>query len=151
MTYDFEGVLIRIAEVLSAIPGRITVEGHTDDVPVRGGPFASNWDLSAARAATVTNALLASSDISPLRMRVSGYAATQPRNSNETAESRARNRRVEIIADLSESLAVVEADARARLQDIFSRPSEKAPPPASGSRNARNESQAAKAENILSW
>ena len=112
LTYDFETLLIDMADVLAEIPGKLTVEGHTDDIPIRTTRFYSNWDLSAARAAAVANALLAVEDVEPTRLAVKGLADTKPRVSNDTAESRAKNRRVEIIVDLSGPLKEQEIELR---------------------------------------
>ena len=57
--------------------------------------YRSNWDLSAARAASVAHELLAAG-VEPARLEVSGHADTQPRVANDTAEHRAQNRRVDI-------------------------------------------------------
>ena len=73
------------------------VGGHTDTRPLTGGPYKSNWDLSAARAASVAERMLARGQIAPQRMVVAGYAYTRPVAGNDTAADRARNRRVEII------------------------------------------------------
>jgi chemotaxis protein MotB len=78
------------------MPGAITVAGHTDNVPIKnGGLYRSNWDLSAARAASVAHELLAAG-VEPARLEVSGHADTQPRVANDTPEHRAQNRRVDI-------------------------------------------------------
>ena len=74
---------------------RISVEGHTDDVPVQGGVFDSNWDLAAARANAVTRYLLAQG-FAPARLQSVSYADTRPVSDNATAEGRAANRRVEL-------------------------------------------------------
>ncbi|WP_286221535.1 MotB family protein [Marinobacter apostichopi] len=112
LTYDFETLLLDMADVLAEIPGRLTVEGHTDDIPIRTSRFYSNWDLSAARAAAVANALLAVEEVEPTRLAVKGLADTKPRVSNDTVESRAKNRRVEIIVDLSGPLQEQEVELR---------------------------------------
>jgi len=104
VTYEFEGLLLDMAEVLSDMPGKITIEGHTDDVPIRTSQFASNWNLSAARAAAVANVLLARQQLSADRIRVAGMADTEPRAVNSSAANRARNRRVEIILDLADDV-----------------------------------------------
>jgi chemotaxis protein MotB len=76
--------------------GAITVSGHTDNVPIRsGGQYRSNWELSAARAASVAHELLAAG-LDPARLMVSGHADTQPRVMNDSAANRALNRRVDI-------------------------------------------------------
>lgn len=104
LTWEFEGLLLDMAKVLADIPGRLTVEGHTDNVPIRTDRFYSNWDLSAARAAAVANVLLARDHVLPTRLSVTGLADTEPRVPNNSADNRAKNRRVEIIIDLSEPM-----------------------------------------------
>jgi chemotaxis protein MotB len=101
VTPDFDDLLRRMAGVLAQVPGTLTIEGHTDDVPISTMRFTSNWDLSAARAAAVANSLLLHAPIQSARLRVMGYAETHPREPNASAPPRARNRRVEIIVDQS--------------------------------------------------
>ncbi|AXS84048.1 flagellar motor protein MotB [Marinobacter sp. Arc7-DN-1] len=104
LTWEFEGLLLEMAKVLATIPGNLTIEGHTDNVPIRTERFYSNWDLSAARAAAVANVLLARDYVQPTRLAVTGLADTEPRVSNTSPGNRAKNRRVEIIIDLSEPM-----------------------------------------------
>jgi chemotaxis protein MotB len=86
----------RIGLLVTGMAGAITVSGHTDDVPIRtGSQYRSNWELSAARAASVAHELLAAG-LDPARLMVSGHADTQPRVPNDTAANRAMNRRVDI-------------------------------------------------------
>jgi chemotaxis protein MotB len=94
---DFLPVMARLREALSEIPGTIAVEGHTDDVPVRGGRFESNWDLSANRALSVTHELLRGDLLANERMMLVGYAETRPFTENDSPEGRAMNRRVELV------------------------------------------------------
>ncbi|MBQ9238548.1 MAG: flagellar motor protein MotB [Treponema sp.] len=76
---------------------RFRIEGHTDDTPVAfDSQFLSNWELSAARAINVLH-YLADFGVNELQFSVGGYADTRPKFSNETAEGRAYNRRVDII------------------------------------------------------
>lgn len=88
-----------IQRILGHIPDNqmIIVGGHTDNRPVAGGAYKSNWDLSAARAASVAEQVLLQGGIDPTRLVVAGYADTRPIEPNDTAEHRTRNRRVEII------------------------------------------------------
>ena len=74
---------------------RISVEGHTDNVPVRGGAFASNWDLASARANAVTRYLL-EQGFEPSRLQSVSYADTRPVAGNDSDRGRAANRRVEL-------------------------------------------------------
>ena len=112
MTADFEDMLDKVAEVIARLPGEITIEGHTDNIPINTSRFQSNWDLSAARASSVANALLIGDAVQPERLKVQGYAETRPRASNEWPETRSLNRRVEIIIDLSGSIEEYEAQLR---------------------------------------
>jgi chemotaxis protein MotB len=112
LTWEFEGLLLEMANVLSHIPGKLTIEGHTDNVPIHTDRFSSNWDLSAARAAAVANALLATKEVDPGRLAVKGLADTQPRVANDSDDNRAKNRRVEIIVDMSEPLHEHEVQLR---------------------------------------
>jgi chemotaxis protein MotB len=74
---------------------RISVEGHTDNVPVQGGQFASNWDLASARANAVARYLL-EQGFEPSRLQSVSFADTRPVASNDSEEGRAANRRVEL-------------------------------------------------------
>lgn len=96
VTEGFADLLAEMSSLLADMPGAIVIDGHTDDVPVRGRRFQSNWDLSAMRAASVANVLLANAELAPSRLRVVGHADTQPLADNASEDSRARNRRVEI-------------------------------------------------------
>jgi chemotaxis protein MotB len=95
---DGREALRKVAEALRGIQGRaIRVEGHTDDVPTgAGGPFATNWELSAARALAVVR-FLQDSGVDPTRLSGVGYGEFQPIESNGTPEGRSLNRRIEII------------------------------------------------------
>jgi chemotaxis protein MotB len=101
LTPEFEELLMRISEALVIVPGVLIVEGHTDNVPISTERFNSNWDLSAARASSVTNALLFNTQLAAERLSVRGFADTRPLADNDTDENRAMNRRVELIIDQS--------------------------------------------------
>ena len=77
----------------------VSVEGHTDNIPIENLRFATNWELSSTRATNVTRYLIAHG-ISAGRLRAVGYADTRPRTDNTTAEDRARNRRVSLVLQL---------------------------------------------------
>ncbi len=74
----------------------IAVEGNTDDVPITGGAFPSNWELSTARASSVVRFLIAKG-VDSQRLSAVGYAEQHPIATNATAAGRALNRRVEIV------------------------------------------------------
>ncbi|MCP3665109.1 MAG: flagellar motor protein MotD [Gammaproteobacteria bacterium] len=88
--------LRNIAKVIAPIPNRILVEGHTDNIPIKTPSFPSNWELSAARAASVVH-LFSKQDVAPTRMAAIGYGEFQPREDNSTLEGRQTNRRVALI------------------------------------------------------
>jgi chemotaxis protein MotB len=90
-------LLLKIGSVLADGKGEVIVAGHTDNVPVHGGPYGSNLKLSIARAATVAEFLLAKSAIPASRVSTMGFGKYRPIETNDTDEGRKRNRRVEII------------------------------------------------------
>lgn len=90
----------KIADLLAEIPHKINVIGHTDDQPIRGGAFASNWELSVMRATSVARFLIEEMGVSASRVTVSGRSFYQPQAGNATPADRAKNRRVEIIVSL---------------------------------------------------
>jgi chemotaxis protein MotB len=87
----------RIAAVLMQYGLDMRVEGHSDDVPIHNDTFASNWDLSTARAMAVAMMLIDEAGFDPQRMSVAGYAQYHPVASNDTPEGRRANRRVDIV------------------------------------------------------
>ena len=91
-------LLVHLAPVLNrqASDHRVVVEGHTDNIPIKGSTYPSNWELSPARASAVVRALIAM-HLHPRRMEASGRAYLEPTASNSTASGRAHNRRVEIV------------------------------------------------------
>ena len=90
-------LLDSIATSLVSLDNHIRIEGHTDNVPIQTSRFPSNWELSTARATTIVSYLLMHFRLSPDRLSAAGYAEFRPTASNDTAEGRARNRRVDII------------------------------------------------------
>jgi chemotaxis protein MotB len=94
---DGLAALAKVAEALRGVQGKvIRVEGHTDAVPVGGGTWASNWELSAARALAVVR-VLQDKGVDPTRLAAAGYGEYQPIAENETPEGRSLNRRIEIV------------------------------------------------------
>ena len=85
-----------LAGVLKTLPNSIDVEGHTDNVPINNDLYPSNWELSAARAASVVH-LFTQYGVDPRRLSSIGYAEYRPIASNKTASGRMRNRRVKIV------------------------------------------------------
>lgn len=89
-------VLRELAEKFKPLDNVIHVEGFTDNVPISNFDFLSNWELSAARAASVVH-LFTRLGIHPKRLAAIGYGEFRPVASNETADGRARNRRVVLV------------------------------------------------------
>ena len=90
-------IMNRIAEVNAAGNSEIKVSGHTDDVPlIFGSNYRDNWDLAAARSASVVQAFAANGTISEERLEAISYGESRPVEPNDTAEGRAKNRRIEI-------------------------------------------------------
>jgi chemotaxis protein MotB len=99
--------LAAVAEALRGLKGRaIRVEGHTDNVPTSGGAFASNWELSSARALAVVR-FLQDTGVDPTRLVAAGYGEFQPISPNDTPEGRSLNRRIEIVLAPVEGVAAV--------------------------------------------
>ena len=90
-----------LARLLQGYPGRIEVAGHSDNIPVTGGRYRSNWELSTARAASVVESLIALG-IPAYRLHATGHADTRPITENETPAGRAKNRRVEFIVEMGQ-------------------------------------------------
>jgi chemotaxis protein MotB len=90
-------ILDKVAEVLKALPNEVRVEGHTDEIAPDGSGFATNWDLSAARAVAVVGYLVKGAGLAPERVYAAAYSQYRPLSDNETAEGRMKNRRAEIL------------------------------------------------------
>jgi len=94
---DGKEALSKLAVVINNSPDiQILVEGHTDNVPIRG-KFEDNWALSTARATAIVRILTNAYDVVPERVTAAGRSFYYPKTSNETSEGRAKNRRTEII------------------------------------------------------
>lgn len=92
---DGADVLGELSEITTGLDIGVVVSGHADNRPIRNSVFASNWELSAARAAGVARALVAKGH-SPTKVRVESFGEFRPIASNDTPEGRSKNRRVEL-------------------------------------------------------
>ncbi len=92
-------VLEQVAKVLKQELGEqpITVEGHTDNIPITRSKWKDNWELSLARARAVLTDLVKERGVEPTRISATGYGEYRPVASNDTPEGRQKNRRVEIV------------------------------------------------------
>ena len=108
---EFVPRLIQIANILAEVDNYVRIEGHTDDVPVaQGGRYASNWEVSTARATSLVQLFIRESDLPPEKMSAIGYGEYRPIASNDTPEGRAMNRRVEIVVIRSRYNSMEAAD-----------------------------------------
>lgn len=90
-------VLHSIAQAVKRVPYTVLIEGHTDAEPLRpGSRYASNWELSLARAMSVVNYMVQYEGIAPERLGVAAFGEYHPRFPNDSPEHRAANRRIEI-------------------------------------------------------
>jgi len=96
LTSEGRTVLDGLVEVLKGHRGIVSIEGHSDNVPIASERYPSNWELSSGRASGVARYLI-DKGLSPDQLRAVGYADTRPLAANDTPEGRARNRRVTIV------------------------------------------------------
>lgn len=89
--------LRQIAASLGQTPYDLRIEGHTDNIPMHSAAFDSNWELSSARATGIARLLIDLKTIAPERISAAGYAEFHPVASNDTAEGRGENRRVDLV------------------------------------------------------
>jgi chemotaxis protein MotB len=96
---QLQKLALTLADIATKIPDDINwvlqVEGHTDDIPIRAGRFADNWDLSTERALSVVR-FLASQGVPANRLAATGYGEFQPLDPGDTDDARRRNRRIEL-------------------------------------------------------
>lgn len=88
--------LKKLAKVLKELPNHIDVEGHTDNLAIKTSLYPSNWELSAARAASVVH-LFTQQGIAPTRLAAIGYGEFRPVAGNDTVKGRRKNRRVKVV------------------------------------------------------
>lgn len=120
-----EGVLRKLAGILSPFPNAMRVEGYTDNTPIATSTFPSNWELSAARAATVAR-LLTTTGVDPHRVGIIGWGEFRPTADNATDEGRNRNRRVLIVV-MSDKAAPARFYSDADRMDLSAAPAPAVP------------------------
>ena len=96
VTSTAQAVIDRVATTLEPLDVAVRIEGHTDDTPIRTARYASNWELSTARASAVV-ARFIEQHVDPRRLSAAGYGEFHPRASNDNADGRASNRRVDVV------------------------------------------------------
>jgi len=87
----------KVASVIRELPNPVRMEGHTDSIPINTTRFPSNWELASARSIAMLRLFSERYGVSNEQLSIAAYAENAPVDSNETAEGRARNRRVDII------------------------------------------------------
>jgi len=97
LSADARAMIRRIADAAAPVGNAIRIEGHTDDVPISTPRFASNLELSTARASAVVAYLVEAGSVPASRLSAAGYGEFHPRVANDTPEHRARNRRIDIV------------------------------------------------------
>ncbi|MGB9203795.1 MAG: OmpA family protein, partial [Terriglobales bacterium] len=126
----------RIANMLRQRDYRLRIEGHTDNAPIHNAQFASNWELSTARATDIVRLLIVRDGFSPDGLSAAGFAEYHPVASNFTKEGRGINRRVDIVVlghsltpgPLTEAGTQSQAPTAARPADKTAQPSVAAAP-----------------------
>jgi len=99
LTPEGEAALVQVARILRGVRGqRFLVAGHTDNLPVSGAQFESNWELSVTRALHVTQALIGAG-VKPQQLMTAGRAQYEPVASNASERGRQKNRRIEIVLE----------------------------------------------------
>ena len=117
-------VLDTMAPVLRAIPNHMAIEGHTNQAPARPRFYASEWELSSARAVTVLRRLADADGIAPGRLSATGYGQTRPLWPVDDAFGREINKRVEVVI-----LSLASAEARGELAGLAPDVSDPLAPP----------------------
>lgn len=93
----YKSNLLEISEILKTFDNHISIEGHTDNVPIHNTYFKSNWELAAVRATNVVSLLITDGHIDPSKLSATSYGEYRPVASNDTPDGRAKNRRIDII------------------------------------------------------
>lgn len=110
-----------VADLLKRADYYMTVEGHTDNVPISTDLFPSNWELSGVRATTILRFLVrAGVDID--RLRALGYADTRPITDNVTDEGRKKNRRVEFVLKKIPEKKSIDGEEESQFDDFIKGP-----------------------------
>lgn len=94
---DYRKNLLEISEILNTFDNNVAIEGHTDNIPISNNHFKSNWELAAVRATNVVHLLIDEGHMNPSKLSATSYGEYRPVASNDTAEGRAKNRRIDIV------------------------------------------------------
>jgi chemotaxis protein MotB len=94
---DVRTLVEQIAAILREIPNKVSLVGHADSIPIHNRRFKNNWELAAARSLRLLELLGREGGIDESRLSVASYSSFDPKDSNDTPDGRASNRRVEIV------------------------------------------------------
>lgn len=97
MTLPAMEIIDKVSDILSETNKLITVEGHTDNIPINTFKYPSNWELSTSRAVNVVKYMIDHNGIAAVRLSASGYADQHPINENTSIQGRKNNRRVDMV------------------------------------------------------
>lgn len=97
LTENSKNVLKKIAQVIKLFPNDIRIEGHSDNTPINTARYPSNWHLASARAVETAFYLIDKEGLDPDKTSSVSYGEYKPRDTNETPEGRAKNRRVDLV------------------------------------------------------
>ena len=97
LSRDARAVVAEVAGAVREVGNLVRVEGHTDDVPIHTARYASNWELSTARATSVVALIVGLHGIDAARLSAAGYSEYHPLAPNDSEANRSRNRRVDIV------------------------------------------------------
>ena len=109
LSTDARTILAKVSDILKDKPNPIHVEGYTDNVPIETVQFPSNWELSAARAASVVR-YFEQRGVNPAQLAAVGYGEHHPVADNNTEDGRSRNRRIALVISKTEPKATMSLD-----------------------------------------
>ncbi|WP_085579637.1 OmpA family protein [Thalassospira mesophila] len=137
---EFGAILNRVLPVIKQTDGTVIVAGHTDNIPLSpSSRFQSNWDLSASRATSVLHWMINENDMKPDRLILQGFGDSRPIASNDTAEGRSKNRRVELTIIMEDTQGTQNGDTANPNPDAAnlpaSSPTSTSPPGSFGTRS----------------
>ena len=115
------GSLHTLAIIVDALPSRpVRIEGHTDNVPIHTQQFATNWELSTARASAIARFIIEKGSLDPAKLSAAGYAEFHPVASNDSEDGRTQNRRVDIILLTGQAIPQSEANPQSQSGQVSS-------------------------------
>lgn len=97
LTPEAMEIINKVSNILRDTNRKVTVEGHTDNLPINTFRFPSNWELSTTRAVNVVKYMISKNGLNPIRLSASGYADQHPISDNDSVEGRRDNRRVDMV------------------------------------------------------